>query len=216
VPQSTLARLAPLTGIVFVALVVLSFIISGESPSADDSTQEVIEYWTDNDSENQWAAALISLGAAFLVWFGGTLRAALRRAEGEPGRVAATAFGGFITMAVGITAFAGFAFAAADTVGDVPPEVTQTLSVLNSDFFFMVAMGNLVAFTATAVAILRHGAMPRWLGYLAALIAVVSVTPAGFFAFLAGGIWILIASVVLYQGQGQPPAPAPATAPPPR
>jgi hypothetical protein len=213
VPQSTLERLAPLTGVLFVALLVLSFVISGEGPAADDSTEEVIDYWTDNDSANQWASALGSLGAAFLVWFAGTLRATLHRGEGDPGRLAATAFGGFLALAIGITAFAGFSFAAADTVGDVPPEVTQTLSVLNSDYFWILAMGNLVAFAATAVAILRYGAMPRWLGYLAALIAVVSVTPAGFFAFLAGGIWIVIASVLLYQQgtRGDVVAPPPST-----
>jgi hypothetical protein len=213
VPQSTLARLAPLTGIVFVVLAVLAAIIAGESPAADDSIEEVIDYWSENDSENQWAAALISLGAAFLVWFAGSLRSVLRGAEGEPGRLAATAFGGFLAMAVGITAFAGFAFAAGDTVGDVAPEVTQTLSVLNSDFFFIVAMGTLVAFAATAVAILRHGGLPRWLGYVAAVIAVVSITPAGFFAFLAGGIWIVIAGVVMYQGTEPAPAPPPPPTP---
>ena len=205
-PQSTLARFAPLSGVLFVVIGVIAAIVSGESPAADDSTEEVIEFWTENDNENQFGAALAALAAAFLVWFAGSLRVTLRGGEGEPGRLAAVAFAGFLTLAIGIAAFAGFAFAAADTAGDVPPEVTQTLSVLNSDFFFIVAMGTLVAFAATAVAILRHGALPRWLGYLAAVIAVVSITPAGFFAFLAGLIWILIASVLMYQAG--PPATA--------
>jgi hypothetical protein len=37
------------------------------------------------------------------------------------------------------------------------------------------------------------------MGYVAVVLGVLAVTPVGFFAFLATGIWILIASVLLYQ-----------------
>jgi hypothetical protein len=207
---STLARYAPLTGIAAVAIAVVAFIVGGESPAADDSTQEVIEFYAENDDANQWAAALLSLAAAFLVWFGGTLRATLRRGDDDAGRLAAIAFGGFLALAVGMTAFAGFTFAAADTVGDVPPEVTQTLSVLNSDFFFIAAMGNLVALVAAGIAIVRHGALPSGLGWVAVILGALSITPVGFFAILAGLVWIVIVSVVMYQA-GTTATPGPTT-----
>jgi hypothetical protein len=210
---STLARLAPLTGVLAVVIGVIAAIIAGESPAADDSTEEVITFWTENDSANQWSAALFALAAALIVWFGGTLRAALRRHGGDDaGRLAAIAFGGFVIVAIGMTSFSGFAFAAADTVGDVPPEVTQTLSVLNSDFFFIIAMGNLVAFGASGIAILRHGALASWLGWVAVVIAVAAITPIGFFLFLAGLVWIVVAAVMLYQ-QGTPAGSATAPSP---
>ena len=208
-PASTLERLAPLTGVLFVALLVASFIVGGESPDADASTQEVVEFWADDDTQIL-SAILGALAAVFVVWFGASLSAALRRFEGEPGRLSSLVFAGFIILAVGASAFCGFQFAAADTVNDVPPEVTQTLSVLFSDFFFPLAVGNMVALIASGISILRHGALPSWLGYLALVLGIAAVTPVGFFAFLGAGIWVLVVSVLLYgdanrQSQGPPP-----------
>jgi hypothetical protein len=198
-PRSTLERLAPLTGVLFVAFLVASFIVGGEAPDSDAPTAEVVSFWTDNDDENMISALLGALAAISLAWFGGSMRVALRRAEGDPGRLAALAFGGFLIAAVGGSLFCGIQFSAAETAGDVPDEVTQTLSVMNSDMFATFIIGTIVAFLASAVAILRFGALPRWLGYVAILIAVLGVTPAGFGAFIAAGVWILVVSVLLYR-----------------
>jgi hypothetical protein len=209
--RSTLERLAPLTGIAFVALLVISFIVGGDTPDADESTEEVVAFWTEEDS-SQIASAIIGAWAAvFLVWFGGTLAAALRRAEVEASRLASIAFGGFLLIAVGGLSFSAFQFAAADTAGDVPAEVTQTLSVLFEDFFFPLAAGTVLALLSVGVAALRHGVLPRWLGYAAIVIAIAALTPAGFFAFLAAGVWVLAVSVVLYSSGTAPPTQPPAS-----
>jgi hypothetical protein len=120
----------------------------------------------------------------------------LREAEGEPGRLAATAFGGFLLIAAGGLALAGFQFAAADTVGDVPPTVTQTLAVLNRDFFFLLDGGVLVAVFATAAATLRHAVLPRWYGYVSIAVGVIFLTPAFAVAFPAFAIWTLLLSLL--------------------
>jgi hypothetical protein len=204
--RGTLERFAPLTGIVFVVLVVIAFAVGGETPDVDDSTRKVVDFWTENDGEQIAAAILGAWASVFLVWFGGSLRATLRRAEGEPGRFSAISFGGFLTMAIGLNAFGGMGFAAADTAGDVPPAVTQTLSVLDSDFFFILAAGSFLALTASGIAIVARGGLAPWLGYLAIVLGIASLTPVGFFAFLAGGIWILVASVLLFMGERTPAA----------
>jgi hypothetical protein len=206
--RSNLERYAPLTGIIFVVLVVLAVIIGGETPDVDDSTVSVVKWWQDNDTSQIWANAIAGWSTIFLVWFGGSLRAALRRTEGEPGRLSVVSFGGALLMAAGLLAFASFGFAAADVADDVPdvaPAVIQTLSVLNSDFFLLVAGGTGLFMIATGVAVVRFGALPTWMGYVAVVIGLAAVTPIGFFAFLATGIWIVIASVLLYQ-RGQPSA----------
>lgn len=208
--RSTLERLAPLTGIAFVVLIVISFIVGGESPDSDDSTEEVVRFWTENDGEQVWSAVIGAWSAVFLVWFGGSVRVALRRAEGEPGRLSAISFGGFLLLALGILAFSGFQFAAGETAGDVPDEVTQTLSVLFSDFFIPLAAGNVIALLATGIATVRHGGLPRWLGWVAIVLGIVSLTPAGFFAFLGAGIWVLILSVLLFRADRVSPAAPPA------
>jgi hypothetical protein len=198
----TPARLAPLTGAAFFALILVALIIEGSPPTADDATEEVVRWWTENDTRGLAAAQLGGLAAALLVWFGGSMRATLRRAEGEPGRVAAIAFGGFVLAGVGLASIFGFDFAAAETAGDVPAEVTHTLSVLSELFFIPFTMGLLVALLATAVVTLRHGGLlPRWLGFVTIVIALAFLTPAGFVAAIPTAIWILYVSVLLFLRQ---------------
>jgi hypothetical protein len=46
-----------------------------------------------------------------------------------------------VIAATGIMTIVSITFTAADTAGSVAPEVTQTLSALNQDFFFPIAAG---------------------------------------------------------------------------
>jgi hypothetical protein len=60
----------------------------------------------------------------------------------------------------------------------------------------------------------RHGAVPRWLGWVALVIAVTTSTPIGFVGFIGGALWVLVVSIVLalqLRREGVGPAP---TAPP--
>jgi hypothetical protein len=86
-------RLTPLSGAAFFVVIVVA-LIEGSPPTADEATEEVVRWWTENDSRDLAAAQLGGLAAALLVWFGASVRATLRRAEGEPWRVATIAFGG--------------------------------------------------------------------------------------------------------------------------
>jgi hypothetical protein len=152
----------------------------------------------EDDSRGLAAGQLGGLAAALLVWFGASVRATLRRAEGDPWRVATIAFGGFLIAGVGLASIFGFVFAAAQTAGDVPAEVTHTLSLLSEQFFIPFAVGLLVALLATAVVILRHGGpLPRWLGFIALGIAIVFLTPASLGAAIASAVWVLCVSVLL-------------------
>jgi hypothetical protein len=206
-----LERFAPLAGIVFLVLIVAAFLLSGETPGADDKTADVVKDWADSDSRQVASAILGTLGAIALVWFGGSLRDGILRGEGGTGRLAALAFAGTVITAVGGASNSAIQLAVADTVGDVPPEVTQTLSVLYSDFFFPMVVGFALMLFATALAVLRgHAAFPRWFGWVSLVLGVILLTPVGFFAFLVGLLWVGVASVLLFRAQEPPAAAAPA------
>jgi hypothetical protein len=64
--------------------------------------------------------------------------------------------------------------------------------------FFTVAVGTSAFLLGAGVGTLRTGALPNWLAWAAIVIGVLAVTPVGFFAFLALGIWTLIVSVMLF------------------
>ena len=50
---------------------------------------------------------------------------------------------------------------------------------------------------ASGLSIIRHGALPKWMGWVAIVLAIAMATPAGFIAFLAIGLRILVASIML-------------------
>ncbi len=196
-----IARWMPLTGTVFVVLAVVGFAVSGETPDANDSTQEVVSFYTDNDSSQMLSGALVAWGALFFLFFAGYLRAFLRQEE-ETGILSAVSFAGAIILALGALAFSGFSFTLGDVAGDLDPAAMQALNALNSDFFFPVAIGAGAFMIATGLALVRRPSLPAWLGWAAVVIGVVAVTPAGFFGFLATLLWILVASIMLTMRAG--------------
>ena len=210
-----LERFAPLAGALFLLLVIVALIVGGESPSADDSTQTVFEYFDDNRDSALISSIILAIAVAPFLWFAGLLRSVLAVAEGPPARLANTAWGGAIVLAVGILLLAAFAFVAADTVGDVPPAVTQAYSVGQADLFFLVAVGGAVFMLASGLAIVRTGVLPLWLGWAGVVlgVAALSFTPAAFVATILMLIWITVLSVVLFQRTPRPASPPPPTVP---
>jgi hypothetical protein len=194
----------PLTGILFVVLVIVAFAVGGETPDVDDSAQKVVSFYVDNDSEQMIAASLLALGCVALVFFLGTLRRALRAAAGDEGGLSTVVLLGGLMIVVGASIFAGIGFTLGDTADDLPASAVMALNALNSDLFFPVAVGTAVFNLGLALAVLRHGGLPRLLGWLALVVGIAGLTPAGFFAFLATGIVVVWASVVLAQRAGGP------------
>ena len=210
------ARYAPLSGLLAVALVVVSIVVTGfDDVATDDSTQEVVAFWADNDGQQVAGAFIGALSLVPFLWFLGSLRSTLRTAEGGTGRLSAIAYAGGVVLVAGAAVDSSLQFAVAESVGDVPPGVTQTLSVLYGNFFlaFPVGLGTLLL--ASSLVILRTNALPTWLGWVAFVLGILALTPVGFFAFLVVLAWIAVVSVVLFQQQPVPPAPTPTAAPGP-
>jgi hypothetical protein len=204
--QSTWERLAPLTGLVFVAIVVAVFAIGGSTPSEHDSALKVAAFYGKHHDKHMLLAFILALSLPFLLFFVSTLRYELRRAGGT-GQLANAAFGGGVLAAAGfgILAFVHFALAnAADSAKTIG--TTQVLNVLDNSDFIPVAAGLGVLVLASGLSAVRHGGVPRWLGWIGVVIGVLSFTPAGFFAFLASGVWIAIASILLTLARQGPPA----------
>ncbi|HEX6228712.1 MAG TPA: DUF4386 family protein [Solirubrobacterales bacterium] len=190
-------QLLPLSGVAAVLLMVVAFIVAGETPETDESAQEVVSYYTDKETEVGIASALLGLGAFFFLLFSTTLTDALRRARPDSALSSRFSLAGGIVFAVGMTIFAGLAFASADVVDDIDPSGLQTLNALNSDMFFTVLVGTGAFLLGAGIAARKSDLLPAWLSWAAIVIGVLAITPVGFFGFLALGIWTLIVSVLL-------------------
>lgn len=206
-------RLAPLTGVVFVALLVASFIVSGNTPNSDASAQEVASFYNSHGTSQNVSALLGGLSVIFFLFFLGILRAELRRREEGPGVLSATAFAGGILTAVGGATFAGFTIALADNPDKVDPVASQALNVLSNDFFITLAAGTLVFLIAGGIAMVRFTAFPTWLGWAGIVIGVLWITPAFFVAGPGALLWVLVVSILLSQ-RAVPAATAPPSPPP--
>ena len=199
--QSTWERLAPLTGVVFVAIAVAVFAIGGSTPGDHDTAQQVQAFYGKHHDKHMALAFILALSIPFLLFFVSTLRYELRRAGGT-GQLANAAFGGGVLAAAGfgILAFVHSRWrmqpTAPTTIG-----TAQALNVLDNNDFIPVAAGVGVLVLAAGLSAVRHGGLPKWLGWAAVVIGVLAFTPAGFFAFLASGIWIAIASILLTQAR---------------
>jgi hypothetical protein len=208
-------QLLPLSGVAAVLLIIAAFIVGGETPEADDTLAKIVSYYHDNDTDLQIAAALLALGGFFFLLFSVTLTDLFRRAIPER-RVAPTlCLGGGIIFAVGVTIFSGLEFTAAEFVDDLAPTSVQTLNALSSDMFFTLAVGVAAFLLGAGVASLKASLLPKWLAWAGIVIGVVAITPIGFFAFLALGIWTLIVSVMLAMHAGSSEAAPPPPPPPP-
>jgi hypothetical protein len=193
-----LERYAPLTGLLFVVLVLVAVIVGGETPGANDGIVKVVKYWHDNDDKAIVASIIAAFSTVAMLWFAGVWRATLAAAEGAPARLANTAFAGLVLAAAGWSMLIAFNFMAAETIGDVEPAVTQTFSALQSDFFFPLAIGFSVFLLASGLAMLRTGLFPAWMGWAAFVLGVLCVTPAGFFALLIALAGIIAVSLMLF------------------
>ena len=213
--MNRLERLAPLSGIVAVGLLVTEISITGHAPAIDTPTRTTVAYWVDNANVLEIASALYGLGAVAIVWFGASLRAALREDAGGSERLGSIAHAGTMFIAAGLSLSACFGLAAVHSAeksagGDLATTV-QTLNVLNGeDMFMLIAVGSTLLLLSTAVSMLRHGGFPRWVGWvslvfgaIALVVLVVGVWVAGYgvVSFPLLGLWIPVVAMMIYMRQ---------------
>jgi Domain of unknown function (DUF4386) len=190
-------RLGALTGVGFVVFLILSFVVGGEPPAQDDSTQEIVDFYTDNEDQVWFGIALGMIAAALLVFFGGYLRKVLRAAEGEGHMLSTVVLAGATIVAVGGAFDATLSVALVETVDDIDPTALQAINAIWNNDYIPIALGAMIISLAAGISIVRHGALPKWLGWVAIAFGVISVTPIGFAGVIGTALWILVVSIML-------------------
>jgi hypothetical protein len=204
-------RVAALTGVAFVVVAIIAAIIGGEPPDADSPVQEIIDHYADNKTSIQVGAFVGAAAMVLLVFFGAYLRSVFSAAEGRGGILSVLTLVGAAMVAFGFAIDLTITVALTEAVEDIEPAAVQALQALWDNDFVPIALGILVFLIATGLSIVRYGVLPKWLGWVALVLAVIGFTPLGFIAFLGTGIWIAIVSVMLAMRArpASPGAPAP-------
>jgi hypothetical protein len=207
--------LAPLTGVAFIVLAIISVaIMGGEPPGADDPVQEIVNHYVDNKDSIEASAFVGGLAAALLIFFAGYLRKVLSAAEGQQGYLSALVLVGAAILALGLTIDGTISIALAESADDINPTAVQALQALWDNDFLPIALGTIVFFYSAGASILATGVLPKWLGWVAILFGVLGVTPIFFIGLLGGAVWVLVVSIMLAM-QTRPAAPAAPSTPAP-
>jgi hypothetical protein len=190
--------LVPLTGVAFIVIVVIGFIVGGGEPkSADDPVNEIVEYYLDNKGSIQASSYLGAAAGLLLIFFGAYLRKVLRAAGGPDEMLSLVAFIGLVVVAVGFAIDVTIQLALAEAADDIDPVAVQALQALWDNDFVPLALGALTFLSATGIAVIRSGVLPKWLGWVMLLLAVAGLTPIGFVSFIGTALLVPVIGIVL-------------------
>jgi hypothetical protein len=192
-------RWGPLTGVLFVALAVANFAIAGDAPDANDHTaRQIVAYYSDHDGAVIAGVSLGLIACALLVFFCSYLSSVL---EGD--LLPRVAFAGGVIVAVGLAIDLTFSVALVHTADHIDPVAVQALSSLYTNDYIPFVLGAMLILLASGLAIVRQHNLPPWLGWLGIALALPAPTPLGAITFIGAGIWILLASALLWtRGRG--------------
>lgn len=149
---------------------------------------------------------LWSLGVLLFIWFLGSLRSHFLAAEGGVGRLTNLAYGGgpaaaAIAMLIPVAEEVG-----ALDKNDIDASGASVLHHFSDAFFVATEYLLPILFFAAAILAIRYAVLPRWLGWLSALIGVVLlIGPIGWAALIfATPVWTLVVSILLWRRAAQP------------
>jgi hypothetical protein len=189
--------LVPLTGVGFIVVGIVSFIVGGEPKSADDPVREVVAFYVDNKDSVQAGAFIGVAATVLLVFFGAYLRRFLRAAAGDGEMLSIVSFIGIAIVAVGFAIDTTILIALSEAADDINPIAVQSLQALWDNDFVPLALGVLLFLWGTGLSVIRSGVLPKWLGWVMIVLGVLGLTPLGFVSAIGAAILVLALSILL-------------------
>ena len=208
---SAIGRLAPLSGLVGVLMVIVSFaVLGGDTPGSGDSGPVVDKFFSAHQGREFASSIVLAAVAPFLVIFAVSLALALWPADGMRGAlwqlvlVAGSAITG---AAFAISGMLQFSVTDAADQSSAGPATVQALNILTANTWvaFNAALG--VMMLGAAGTLLSRRAVPV-MGWIALAAGIALFIPfADFIGLIVTGLWIMTASVLLFR-RGAALAPA--------
>jgi hypothetical protein len=205
-------RISAIFGILFFVAVLANF-GTPETPDVDDPTAKIVSELADDRDGHVLSVYLLFLGSLFFLVFVGGLWSRLRRAEQEPGASVLMLLGGLGTAVVVLVA--GTVYLSVVEAADAgrEPEAVRALFELDETVFLAIGIPSSAFYAGIALSALATRSLPAWLGWIAAILAVLfPITLLGIFsesdeggvlggvffgAFIVNFLWILAASIVM-------------------
>jgi hypothetical protein len=192
-------RLIALSGAAWAVLAVVGVIVgNGEAPEPKDTPAKIVSYYSSHSSDIKASAVFFSVAFLFFLLFCGTLRSYLRRNPGNEGLATLMLIAaGVLTAVAGIGG--GIELGIAKNIHHLSPDAAQAANLIEQEVFLPALVAGFIFSVCSGIAILRSSLLPRWLGWIAIVMAVVFVVPpAGFIGLIVLVFWSLAVSVVMY------------------
>jgi hypothetical protein len=200
------SRWLPLSGVVFVVLMLAVIVgFSGETPATDDSAAEIASFYDDQSVRQGVAAFLLAATVPFLLLFATTLAGLATGADRASREIwRRMLLGGSFILGAIIMVMALIHFALADGADDVAPAALQALNLLDGNFWVAANPALGVMMLGAGGWLLGRVGNYNVLGWIALVLGIALFIPyADFFALLLSLLWIIVTSVLLYRSPQQ-------------
>lgn len=207
--DGNLVRLGGLFGLLSAVVMIPAYIVG--YPDAPGSLAEANLYFDAGPGAFLFFNGVLPLfHVFFFLWFLGVLRGMLRRAEGEGGALSSVALAGGIVFAA--LSAAGFAAEIAYPATllrfegyDQDDGLAFASLAFASWLYHYCQVGASVMISATSLAALTTGVLPRWLALAGLVVALLTLLHflLPLLGALAGLAWIAIVSAVMLAGGGR-------------
>jgi len=180
---------------------VVVFTLEGSTPGEQASPQEVVDYFNDHQGQTIADVFLAPLVMTMLLVFVAYRRARAREHERcLTARLASTVLIMGTAVWVSGALLGSVAQLALVTSSDNNQlEVAHTVNVLANSTWIPFIAGIAATLIGAGLVVLTTDLLPRWLGWVALAVGVVSLAgPGGFLGFFVGPLWVLVAGVLLF------------------
>lgn len=209
-------RWGALGGILFVVLVAISAFLPGSPPMTSDGAKKISDYLADHEEAVRWAGYIGTLAVIPFFWWLGSVWRLMRRGEGSSPRLTVMAITG-ATFATAMATIGAVILSAIPIIGvrTLGLVTTRTLYVISTNLAIATLFGVAAFLLGFSVVIIRTAVLPRIMGWLGVLIAIVGIVGAAsvatdrdavfdvaFCGFIASMVWILVASILMFVRAG--------------
>jgi hypothetical protein len=184
------------TGVIFVVLVLAGMAIAGDpGVEPSDSSSEIARAFVDRSDDTGLGSTISVVGILFFFPFLAYLRNRLRKAEGDDGWLANTAYGGGLVTAAMLLVMLSLNLAKTSVSDGTDPVVAKVLVTLTWNFSLVFGPPMIALVLGASFAILRYSALPQWLGWLGFLVSLTLLMP--WIGMLVTLPWILLVSLTM-------------------
>ncbi|MCI0686496.1 MAG: hypothetical protein L0Y54_04550 [Sporichthyaceae bacterium] len=208
--EGRLQRIGGACGLLFLISLYIGFLAdTGDVDPVTASRADVAEFMAQH-ATNTFSRFMIGISAVFLVWFVAALAERIRTAAGR-GVLGTTVLGGGLLWAgLILTGSAGYLSTQFPQLRQVSEETANAMWATQLAPGLTMGLAQAVVYSAVAIAALAARALPRWIGWLSAALAVLATASvldpltrdglpaiAGVLAWALGIVWVIATSMAL-------------------